>query len=363
MIERQLKIAYLIDDLSLGGAQKQLSMLSRALPASIRPFVVCLSHIDQPMGEALEGAGIEVVTIERRSHLEARRLLEVVRALRARDPDVVHGFLDAADGYAFVCARLLRKPAVLSVRSDSLRLSGAKKAALSWMLRHADRVLVNSRKGAAFLKNRIGVSDSRILHLPNWIDAESIGPSRNVPSPDAPPTLGFIGRFAPEKRIGLLVEVFHRLLAKVPEARLVLMGEGSERAAVARLVGELNLGERVEFVPPSPVVDGTLRRFHVLAMTSGQEGLPNAAIEALAAGVPIVSSNAGDIGDLVVEGETGVLFESEDVESMAETLARALGNRSLLENAVVAGPRLVREKFSLGRAVSELAAMYRALTR
>lgn len=363
MNDRRLTVAYLIDDLSLGGAEKQLSMLARALPDSIEPFVVCLSDRNQPIGGILEAAGIEVVTIERRSHVEMRRLRTAVAALRDRNTDVVHGFLDAADGYAFASARLLRKPVVLSLQSDAFRVSGLQRRALSWMLRHADRVLVNSRRGADFLRRRVGVSEPRILHIPNWIDTGKTGPPRRVPGPEVPPTVGFIGRFAPEKRVPLLVEAFHRLLAEIPQARLVLMGEGPERAEIVRLVDGLKLGDRVEFVPPSPSVEATLRRLHVFAMTSALEGLPNAAIEALALGVPVVSTAVGDMADIVAEGKTGALFESDDAESVAATLARALKNRALLERAVLHGPRLAEERFSLSRAIDSLAAVYRTLAR
>lgn len=363
MNERLLTVAYLIDDLRLGGAEKQLSMLASALPSSFKPVVVCLSQHAHPIRELLESAGVEVVTVERRSHLEARRLREALRAVREADADVVHGFLDAANGYAFVCARALRKPVILSVQSDSLRVSGVKRMVLSWMLRRAERVLVNSRKGADFLRNRVGVAEARILHVPNWIDTEKAAARRVARRTPTPPTVGFVGRFAPEKRVGLLLDVFHLLLREIPDARLVLMGDGPERDEILRRVGRLNLADRVELVAPNPAVEGTLHRFDVFVMTSALEGLPNAAIEALAAGIPVVSTRVGDMADIVVEGRTGALFENEDPGSMAATLARVLADRTLAENAAAAGPKLVEERFSLRRAVERLTETYRALAR
>jgi glycosyltransferase involved in cell wall biosynthesis len=141
------------------------------------------------------------------------------------------------------------------------------------------------------------------------------------------------------------------------------MGEGPEQRDIARLVESSNLTDRVEFVPAGPDIDATLRRFHVFVMTSSVEGLPNAAIESLAAGVPVVSTKVGDMTELVVEGKTGALFESDVPDSMAATLSRALLDRALLESAAAAGPKLVEERFSLKRAVKELSDVYRALAR
>jgi glycosyltransferase involved in cell wall biosynthesis len=356
-----LTIAYLIDSLAYGGAERQLDLLVRALPPTITPVVISLSRDIDPFGTALRESGFDVVVIQRRSYFDVKRLWEAVRAIRSRGACLVHGFLDAANAYAYLAGRALHLPVMLSMQSEVLRARGAKGAALSMMLRRSERVLVNSRSGADLLQTGIGVSQSRILHIPNWIDPARLGGPRPLPSPGSPATVGFVGRFAPAKRLTLLIEVFHRLLRVVPDARLILQGDGRERSAVVALVERLGLGPRVELVPPSPDVAGTLRRIHVFALTSAFEGLPNAAIEALSMGVPIVATDVGDLRELVLDGRTGRFFRSEDPESMAEILAGALADRALMESTLVAGPRLVEEKFSLTRAVIRLTAEYAAL--
>jgi GalNAc-alpha-(1->4)-GalNAc-alpha-(1->3)-diNAcBac-PP-undecaprenol alpha-1,4-N-acetyl-D-galactosaminyltransferase len=362
MSEERITITFVIDSLSFGGAERQLRLLVPALPDRFKPVVISLSREIEPFGSELRSRGVDVTALERRRHAEIGRLWRTMRIVRARDTDIVHGFLDAANAYAFLAGRALGKPVMLSFQSNTLRLSGLKGAALSWMMRSAETVLVNSKAGAEYLRTRIGVSDGRILHIPNWIDPKSAGPARPVPSPGAVPTIGFVGRFEPPKRLGLLLDVFERLSAIVPGARLVLQGDGSERSSIEQRVSRANLSERVEMVPANPEVDGTLRRLHVFVMTSAFEGLPNAAIEALSRGVPIVSTPVGDLGELVVEGKTGSFFESEDPGEMAATLAGALASRVLLENAAALGPKLVEEKFSIQRAVERLTDAYLSMT-
>ena len=355
-------IAFLIDSLSFGGAERQLSLLVRALPEPFKPVVISLSGDIDPFGKELQSRGIDVVAIERRSHVDLRRLREAARVIRARKADIVHGFLDAANAYAFVSGRVLRKPVVLSLRNEVLRLSGAKGTALSWMLRHADRILVNSHNGADFLRNRIGVLERNIVHIPNWVDPDRVGRVRDIPPPGAAATaIGFVGRFAKQKRVDLLVEAFHAVRRRVPDARLILMGDGAERGEIVTRVERLGLTPYVEFVAPNPDVDATLRRIDVFVLTSAFEGLPNAAIEALSMGIPVVSTAVGDIGELIIPGKTGALFENDRPDSMADTLVRVLADRSLLENAARFGPKLVEERFSLSRAVERLTAVYRSL--
>ena len=130
------KIAYVIDDLSIGGAQKQLSLLARELPnRRFVPIVFALSENLHPFAAVLEGDGVEVISIPRRSHNDVVRLLTLRRLLARADIDLLHGFLDASNAYAFLAARMLHKPVVLGVQSDRLRLSGVKSWSLSWMLR------------------------------------------------------------------------------------------------------------------------------------------------------------------------------------------------------------------------------------
>ncbi len=361
MGKNSLTIAYLIDSLSYGGAERQLDLLVRALPPTITSVIISLSGDVDPFGTALRANGFDVVAIERRSHVDVKRLWEAIRAIRSRGAGLVHGFLDAANAYAYASARTLRLPVMLSLQSEVLRVPGARGTVLSMMLRRADRVLVNSRAGAEVLQTRIGVSEGRILHIPNWIDPARLGGPRVLPSPGSPATIGFVGRFAPAKRLTLLVEVFHHLLRFIPDAKLVLQGDGSEHAAVVESVERLGLRGRVEFVPPDPDVAGTLRRIHVFVLTSAFEGLPNAAIEALSMGVPIIATDVGDLRELIVDGKTGTFFRNEDPHSMAETLAGVLADRALIENALAAGPRLIQEKFSLSRAVDRLTSDYASL--
>jgi len=362
MDKHTTRIAFMIDSLSFGGAEKQLSLLVRALPAPFEPLVISLSRNIDPFGKELQSSGIEVVAIERRGHADFRRLVEAARVVRERKADIVHGFLDAANAYAYVSGRALRKRVVLSLRNEILRLPGARGAALSWMLRHADRVLVNSRSGAAFLKNDVRVREENIVHIPNWIEPDRIGRVRAIPSPGTSATvIGFVGRFARQKRVGLLVEAFRDVHARMPEARLVLMGDGTERGEIIGRIEQMGLTSFVELVAPSPDVDATLRRIDVFVLTSAFEGLPNAAIEALSMGIPVVSTAVGDVTELIVPGQTGALFENDQPDAIADTLVRVLADHRLIENAAHFGPKLVEEKFSLTRAAQRLAAVYASL--
>jgi glycosyltransferase involved in cell wall biosynthesis len=354
------KIAYVIDDLTYGGAQKQLSLLVRALPDRYIPVVIATSRNLEPFADAIRAEGIQVISLSRRTNNDVARLWGLGRALKDTGADLVHGFLDAANVYAYLSARVLRRPVMLSLRNDRLRLTGARAKVLSWMLRRADRVLVNSRAGRHLLTERIRVDPGRVAYITNWTEDHS-GEARPLPSANGDTVIGSIGRFTAQKRLNLLIDAFAEVRRKNPRSRLVLMGSGSEKGSLLRRVEQLGLGDWVDFVEPRLEVAGVLRKLHCFILPSVYEGLPNAAIEALAEGVPVVATPSGDVGDLIVEGRTGALVEGDRPDALADAILRVLADDELLENARTCGPDLVGRNFSMSAALDKLLPVYDAL--
>ncbi len=354
------KIAYVIDDLAYGGAQRQLSLLVRALPDGYVPIVVSMSGNVHPFADAMRQDGVRVVSLPRRTNNDVGRLWGLGRTLKESGADLVHGFLDAANVYAYLSARTLRRPVVLSFQSDRLRLTGVRARVLAWTLRRADRVLVNSRAGRQLLLETINVSPSRVEYIPNWSQCGD-GDARPLPAENGDKVIGSIGRFAPPKRLHLLIEAFGDVHRRVPAARLVLMGSGPEKDSLVRRVEQLELERWVEFLEPRLDVAGVLRRFHCFVLSSGYEGLPNAAIEALAEGVPVIATPSGDVSDLIIDGKTGTLVNGDQAGALADAIVRVLSDTELLRNARTCGPELVRRKFSMSAALDRLLPVYDSL--
>ncbi len=162
MHQARPKIAFVIDDLGFGGAQKQLTILVDALTEYVDPSVYCLSTKNHPFARRIRDRGIPVTEFERRSQLDFGRLGPLHRALVRDRIDLVHGFLDAANIYSFIAARSAGKPIVLSLRNERLRFSGIKAKVLGYALRKADRVVVNSESGLHYLTARIKKGTSAV---------------------------------------------------------------------------------------------------------------------------------------------------------------------------------------------------------
>ena len=354
MLARALRIGFVIDDLGHGGAQRQLALLADALRDHATIRVVALSPQGDPYGDRLRAAGAEVICLPRRSGLELARLRALSTALRDFGPDVVHGFLDASNAYAFLAARYLGVPVVMSLRSDRITVTGVRAALLRIMLRRADAVVANSAAGIEHLRHETGVAPSRLHAIPNIVLPVPYGGSRDATM------IGCVGRLVPLKRFENVIDALALVRASVPGARLTIVGDGPGRQAVRERAGASN--DSVSFT--GAVDDATTRiaGFACLVVASEYEGLPNAALEAMAAGVPVVAVRAGDLSSIIEDGVTGCFAESATPTELARAIVRVLQDTHLRDSAAREGPLRAAARFSPPHARDALLAVYHRVT-
>jgi glycosyltransferase involved in cell wall biosynthesis len=356
MAPPKLRVAYVIDELGHGGAQRQLLRITQCLADQVHAHVVCLSAVTEPYASRLRSSGVEVTVVPRRSAFDLTRLRGLLRVAASGGFDVVHAFLDSSNVYAFLAARRLRVPVVLSMRSDRLHMTGARARVLRWMLRRADAVTVNSEAGRDFLVVRLGAASGRVVVVPNVVALAS-----TPVAPRSGAVIGCVGRLTKVKRFDAVIEALAQVRARIPSARVVLVGDGPERGELEAAARRLGVVSAVEF--RGAVDDGAvaMAEFACLVVASTHEGMPNAALEALSLGLPVVALPVGDLPRVVTDGVTGVLARDASPAALADAVVRALTDPQLRASAAREGPLVIRERFSPARARDALLALYRTL--
>jgi glycosyltransferase involved in cell wall biosynthesis len=171
-----------------------------------------------------------------------------------------------------------------------------------------------------------------------------------------------IGRLVPIKGFDLLVEALGELVTQVPEAHVVLIGDGVERGALEARAAALGVTDRLHILGTVTDVVGLLPAADVLAAPSRNEGMGRVLVEAMALGLPVVGTRVGGIGDVILDGECGLLVPPEDPAALAAALidlGQDLGRRAKLGE----GARPRAEDFSITVAAMAMRSIYDALVR
>jgi glycosyltransferase involved in cell wall biosynthesis len=329
-MEQRKRILLLTSRIGGGGAQHVMALLARGL--SRERFEVHLGLVRARDA----GAVPPWVTVHplgaKRARAATLPLLLLVWRLR---PKVI---LSGAAETSFVA--LLLRPFFPPGTRVLVRQNGTVSAALAHgrvprytrllyrlLYRRADRVICQSRAMAEDLARETGVPGEQIVVLPNPVDLEEILAARDAPSAwSGPgPHLLAVGRLSQEKGFDLLIEALASLRGRFPEADLILVGSGREEAALKALCRSLKMETAVRFTQQIDTPYVFFQGATLFVLPSRYEGMPNALLEAAAAGLPLVSTPAsGGVVDLL-NGRPGAWLATEvSVSALTEALELAL---------------------------------------
>ena len=198
------------------------------------------------------------------------------------------------------------------------------------------------------------VEPGRIEQLVNAIDVDQFAADR-LHSKEGPITIGSVGRLTPEKRYDRLLAIMAALVARRNKAsapRLLLVGDGPERAALEQEAIRLGIQEYVEFVGGVSNVAEQLQRFDIFALSSDTEQAPVSLIEAMAAGLPVLATDVGDIRAMVTDANRAFICDPDDGPRYGECAERLLADESLRTNLGALNREKARHEHSLDRMVS-----------
>jgi len=231
------------------------------------------------------------------------------------------------------------------------------------LLAPCERVVVPSHVLHDLATRRWRLPESRVLLLPNGIDCDRFS---RAPDPDlvgalglgdAGPVVGTVSALRREKNLKRLIRVFAALPRDVG-ARLVIVGDGPERAALADEAARTGVGDRVIMSGALANPERILARFDVFALTSDTEQMPNSVLEAMAAGRAIVATDVGDIKRMVAPENAPFIVPIEPEARLTETLLRLLRDDGSRARIGAENERHVRSHYRLETMVERYAALY-----
>jgi len=335
-------VGIVIGQLSHGGAEKQVALLARGLQQSgrVEPVVFCLSGFVDPYGRFLQENGIRYFSLPEKNSSIIRKLIWLVKQLKTARCDLMYGILNVGNIYAGLAAAVTRVPYITSIRNADAKLPAVVRVLSRMACQSSRLVIANSRSCVDSLADDLGVTHNHVCLIPNAIlssqgkPGTTSGLREGHAIPRDATLVGTVALLKAQKRAGYFIEVCKALLqdielAKRRDLHFIWIGNGPEASKAISLKEGLpaEIGQKIHFIGARNDVDDCLADLDLFVLTSQYEGMPNALLEAMGAGLPCVATHVvgtQDVLDGLHEEEIGVLAPAEHPEAFAAAVKTLL---------------------------------------
>lgn len=369
---RQVRVLFVAAaNSTAGGGEKHVADLLRHMPEKGIDCAL-LAPAGGDLGELAADSAIRRFEVPIDAGFSAGRVKAVRRAIDEFEPDVVHAHGSRAAMFARLADRIARDRVVYTLHGIHVDQAGSAIRRNAFMrverfLRPRTARFVTVARSDIVKGERLGILDrQRTVTVYNGIEVPvplgRPGGFRGQLSiaADAPLILS-VGRFHEQKDQRTLVAAFARLHDRVGNARLVLVGSGVLESALREQVLSLGISNVVSFERPRASLADAYVDADVVALSSRWEGLPYVVLEAMAYGKPVVSTDVDGIPEAVVQGETGLLVDPGDPEALGAALVEVLNSADRGRAMGESGRRVVEERFSIHRMMTDLLRVYAAV--
>lgn len=363
---QRIRVVELLATGTNGGAQEHVFNLVSRIDRTRYDVSVC-SLSSGPAIRKLERAGIDVCVIE--ADDDAQAVEDVAAHLAALEADVVHNHMYRAEIIGTQAAWRVaesgrRRPYVVGTVHSSRVRPDIDKVLLRQLTPRMDHLIAVSTSIVHKItdEGRVGAPVSLIY---NGVDLERY--NHQVPCctlreeydlPPEGPIVGVVARLEQEKGHPTLIDAWAQVHAEIPEATLLVVGEGSRRALLEQHVAGLGLSSSVVFTGRRDDVPAVTAALDVAVLPSFREAQGLTILEAMALSRPVVASNVGGIPEMVEDGVTGLLVPPHDSTALARAILRLLRDHPLADTLGRAGHDLVHERFCVELMVRAVETIY-----
>jgi len=358
-LDRPLRALFLLTSMPVGGAETLLvHMLRRFSPKRVLPSVACMKE-PGPLGEAI-AASLPVTSHWLHHKYDAAVVRRLAHHLRQQRIDAVIT-VGAGDKmfWGRIAARLAGVPVVCSALHSTGWPDGVGRLN-RWLTPWTDRYIAVAQTHGEYLRETERFPPRKVVVIPNGVDTELFRPDasarvsvrRELGLAPSTPLIGIVAALRTEKNHGLFVDVAQQVAQRFPDAHFVIIGDGPERPKIEAAVDRAGLRERMHLLGSRSDTNRLVAALDVFALTSLNEASPVSILEALACGVPVVSTRVGSVSESVLEGWNGFTVPSGDRNGIADKVELLLENQVYAAGLGSQGREHVLHHFSLNAMVA-----------
>ncbi len=354
----ELKVCFIAGVLGRGGAERQLFyMLQTLTQLGVHCKVLSLTQ-GEPYESRIAELGVPVSWVGA-SPSRLRRLWRIALEVRRWRPHFIQSAHSYTNLYATLAAIWAGCVDIGVLRGDGLSELKALGYWGSPSLKWPTILAANSRQAVEVARVARGASRPTYL-LPNAVDTAYFAPCPSVPSEEqrGEQWVLNVGNLKKQKRQDIFLRALAHARAAIPTLRARLVGDGPLRGDLEELTHALGLEGAVEFAGAQDDMPAVYHSGDMLVLTSDYEGAPNVILEAMACGLPVISTRVGAASDFIVEGTTGFLTAVQDVEAIAHRITQLATDPQLCRQMGTAARARAEEHYSLPRLKDHLLGLY-----
>lgn len=368
------RVFHLVDSLNVGGTETQAVELALRMPTSAYSITLGCLLAQGPLLERLKGSTVRVEEFHPRGGLDSSggfyEMLRLAAYLRRERFEVVHCHDLWSNLMGVPAARIARVPAVISSQRDLSHLDwyrGTKRRVLRKIQGMSSVLLANATPIRDALVREDGFPPLKLRVIHNGVDISKFqrggrDRERLFPGAGSGKLVVLVGNMHSDvKGHPWLIMAAPAVLKEFPETRFIFAGEGEARPTFERQVEALGISTAFRFLGCRTDVPDILASCDIAVLPSKAEGLPNAVLEYMAAGLPTIVSRVGGNPELVQDGVTGLLVPAEDSDALRDALLRLLHDPEMSARIAANGRRMATQDFSFERLVREVDELYSEL--
>lgn len=358
----------------IGGAERLLLDMSDKFDRDRFAISYCnlFGAANAEFPNALREKNLEVICIAGQKSFHIPKIFaELVKTLRREKFDIIHTHLLQATIVGQFAARLAKNSKQILTRhytDDALTNPPYVLRLEHRALKLADKLTAVSEAVRADML-KAGVDGDKIELIYNGVDLEKFDRKLDeaedtiLPFENDDYIIGNIGNFWARKGQADLIRALPKILARFPKTRIVFIGEETEETDLKKLATELKISEKIFFAGFQENVVSFLKKFDLYVHPSRQEPFGIAVLEAMAARKCVVATDVGGVPEIVVSEKTGYLVPSKNPDRLAETIVKAIGQKSLTAEMGNAGRQRVENVFSIDASVKQYEKLYDEISR
>lgn len=362
-LARSLRIMHVVYSFGIGGSETVAREVAMRLgDRGHTNMVVALEH-DGPLSDEFRSKGIPAHAVNRAEISMLGAMFRVFQLVRKFRPDVLHTHHMYMLFYTVPASLLTRTP-IIHTEHEFWSLDTPKGRLFMPVLGMFCRwITAVNEETRLFMARGLKLQKRKLVTVPNGIDLTRFASASVLQRSDFGLNANdcvavIVARLEPVKNHSMLLRAWRIVVDSVPGAKLLVIGAGSLGDTLRDESTALGLSERVNFLGPRRDVHAILPLADVAVLTSHDEGLPLSLLEAMAAGLPVVSTNVGGVPEVVRDGVNGILVQGEDPQVFAKAVIRVFNDLSSARNMGKDGRKLVERTYDLDVAVGRYLELY-----